>query len=151
MEHTIIESPPCVLIGLAARIEPATAMETIGSLWARVLGEGALDRIGGRLDRHTLLAAYTDYAGDETAAYTLMLGVPVRDDAVAPSGLVRRAFAGRRVASIRACGVVPDVVRRTWSEVHASSLDRTFTVDYERYDRRTMGPQTPIELWIAVR
>lgn len=151
MEHEVIESSSCVLIGFAARIEPATAMETIGNLWGRVLGEGGLDAVEGRLDGHTLIAAYTDYETDETGPYTLMVGVPVGDDAEAPEGMVRRAFEGRRVASIHARGAVPAVVQATWMQIHASALPRAFSVDYERYDLREMGPQTPVEFLIAVR
>lgn len=151
MEHEVIESSACTLVGLATRVEPTTAMETIGGLWGRVLGEGVLDEVKGRRDGHTLIAAYTDYETDETGPYTLMVGVPVRDDADAPEGMMRRAFEGHRVASIRVQGAVPAVVRTTWLEIHASPLPRAFTVDYERYDLRAMGPQTPIEFQIAIR
>lgn len=151
MEHEIIETPTNVLVGLCVRVDPEDAMGTIGALWGRVLADRALDGVDGRLDAYSLLAAYTDYATDETGPYTLMVGVPVRTDAATPEGLVRRKFGAQRAASIRVRGSVPVVVQQTWAAIHTSSLERSFTVDYERYDLREMGPQTPIEFMIAVR
>lgn len=150
MQHELIESPALFVVGLAIRTSNAEAGQTIAAAWHRVHGEGLFDQIPNRRDDHTMLGVYTDYESDENGPYTFMVATPVVGTAAVPSGLERREFAARPTAKIVAQGPMPDIVQTTWQDIYRANLPRSYTVDLEIYDTRKMGPQTNLELHIAL-
>lgn len=150
MEHELIQSGELTVVGTTLRTKNAEAAVTISAAWHRFLSEGFLERIEHRIDAHTLVAVYTDYASDENGAYTFMVGAPVSQAGDLPEGTQRRVFPAQRSAKIRACGRMPDVVQATWRQIYSSALRRSFSFDYERYDARRMGPDAELEIFVGL-
>lgn len=82
---------------------------------------------------------YTDYEGDETQLYTLILGCRVAEDAPLAPGLVMRRIAAARYAVLDGSGPQPESVIATWRSVGAGALPRAYSADFDRYDAARPG------------
>lgn len=148
------------LIGIAVRTSNAkemTADGLIGKQWARLFQEGILENIPNKADS-SVIAVYTDYAGDHNGEYTYVLGARVTSDAKVPAGMVAKKIpSGKFAVFTSEKGPAPQVVPALWMKINslpkdAVGADRVYKADYEVYDERARDPQNlQIDVYIGVR
>lgn len=147
-----ISQGPFDVIGISLRADntdPAVG-EKIGAHWQRFFSDGIAGRIPGRADE-AFIAVYTDYEGDETKPYSLIVGCRVEGDASAPDGMVKVHVPAQSYAMTTAKGPMPGAVVEAWQAIWNSELKRAFTADFEVYDQRAADPSNAeVDIYTAV-
>jgi predicted transcriptional regulator YdeE len=90
MNPVMVDESGFVVIGVAARTSNAREMTgkgIIGEQWGRFLQENLLSQIPNKMDS-AIVAVYTDYASDQDAEYTFVIGARVRAGTEAPTDMV---------------------------------------------------------------
>lgn len=140
------------VIGIALRADnsdPAVG-EKIGAHWQRFFSEGVPGRIPNAVDGASI-AVYTDYEGDHSKPYTLIVGLRVAADAEPPDGMVKVHVPAQTYAMITAKGPMPDAVVEAWQTIWASDLTRAYSADFEVYDDRAQDPaHAEVDILIAI-
>ena len=160
MNPQVKEQPEFTVIGIAARTSNAkemTADGQIGKTWMKFMQEGVFGKIPNKADS-SILAVYTDYAGDHTGDYTYLLGARVKSDAEVPPGMVARNIpAGKFAVFTTEKGPAQQVVPAAWMKINslppsAVGADRTYRADYEIYDERAKDPQNlQVDVYVGIR
>lgn len=126
---------PFYLIGIAKRTsnEGTQAIAAIGALWQQWQEENLSARIP-NLSGPEFCCVYTNYEGDYTAPYEVILGHKVSSLDNIPEGLVGHTVTGGTVAEYTAKGTALDqAVGNTWRGIWASDLKRAYQSDFELY------------------
>ena len=140
------------VVGIVLRADnsdPAVG-EKIGAHWQRFFADGIPGKIAGRID-DAIVAVYTDYAGDYTQPYSLVVGCRVTNEAVAPEGLVKVHVPAQTYAVMTAKGSMPGAVVNAWQAIWSSDLERSYTSDFEVYDHRAADPENAeVDIYTAI-
>ena len=134
MEYEIVTLKEKIAVGISAQTNnTASDMGTvIGGLWNRFYNEGVYASVPGKVNKNTL-GIYTDYAGDETADYTVMVACETtKEPSVADGYSVLRIPAGR-YAKFVIHGDMVQAVGAAWQEIWQMDLPRTYLYDFEEY------------------
>lgn len=116
------------------------AAEDINALWLRFFEDAIGDKIPGRTG-DSIYAAYTDYQGDHTQPYRVIIGCEVQHNSPPPGGLVQHFIPPSRYAVFPSIGEQPASLIRTWERIwDMSALPRSFKTDYELYGPRFFEP-----------
>ena len=154
---TIRDMDAFMLAGIEIRTTNAAEMTGEGLIprqWERFMREEMAGRIPHRIDDN-ILAVYTEYARDEHAEYSFLLGARVSSEAGIPDGMtLKRVPAGRYWVLTSERGPVWRVVPETWKRVWENSPGtvRSFQADFEIYDQRAANPENAVvEIWVGLR
>lgn len=141
------------LIGISVRTsnDPGLAEKDIPALWMQWQTGNYQQRIRNRMD-DDLYCVYTDYEGDHTAPYTVLLGCKVTSLHDIPEGMTGRSFDSATYQVFTAQGNSSEgAVFRTWQQIWNTPLDRTYRADFERYDHRAVpGPDAQVDIFIGI-
>lgn len=126
--------------------------QDIVELWQRFFSEKVLDKIPNKLDS-SIYSVYTEYEGDHTKPYTAILGCKVANLAEIPIGMVGKTILGGKFAKFTAKGNLNQgVVFSEWLKIWNMQLDRTYTADFELYDKKAQNPEdAEVDIYIAIR
>lgn len=143
---------PFNIIGLAVRTtnENGQAVKDIPVLWGKFLGENKIADIPGIVENN-IHCVYTDYEGDHTKPYTVLLGMKVSSLENIPEGMTGMSFAGGNYSKHSYAGdLTTGLVTNAWHEIWKTSTDRAFTADFEVYDASKPNPNdTAVDIFIA--
>lgn len=123
----------------------------IPALWKRIHEGGVLEKVPAQGAPPSPVAVYTDYEGDHSQAYRLVVGAVADAAAATPPGFARATIPAGRYLRFGARGEMPQVVIDTWKAVWAyfaanPGETRAYTTDFETYpDAHT------VEIHIAVK
>jgi predicted transcriptional regulator YdeE len=131
------------VIGIARRTSNADgrSVEDIPATWGEFLRQNAAAKIPGRVTPPVMYAVYSDYAGDWRGDYSYMIGCGVKRGSTVPEGMEIRHIPSQTYAVFTAKGQMPDEILAVWSLVWLSELPRTYTYDFEVYDKRFTNPK----------
>lgn len=154
MDYEIVKLEEKKVVGIAARTNnSAPEMKTvIGGLWGRFFGDGVYDAINNKRDGKAL-GIYTDYAGDETAEYSILTACEVEPgvgNQVQPEGTVTRIIPGGNYAKFVVKGDLHQAIAEFWQELWRMELARTFVCDFEEYQNGD-ADNAEIHVYIGVR
>lgn len=159
MTHKLITLPSFHFTGLPLRTSNDKINE-IGAHWGKFYSEKIIDKIPGKID-NKVLALYTDYEGDHTKPYTLILGCRVDSTRgttnTAPrrapgEELVSRTIPEAKYAVFTAKGKMPDCIVKTWGEIWNSGIYRAYNFDFEVYGEKSPNPEdVEVEIYISVK
>ncbi|WP_222981793.1 GyrI-like domain-containing protein [Flagellimonas meishanensis] len=130
------------IVGIAARTSnnAGKAERDIPKLWDKFMAENTLNRIPNKVD-HTIYAIYTDYEGDHTQPYTIVIGCNVSSLDNIPEDMTVKIVPESNYTQFIAKGdLTKDAVINTWMEIWNTDLNRTFTTDMEIYGEKAMNP-----------
>ncbi len=153
MQEVKIE--PFKLIGISIRTtnEYEKAKTDIGELWGKFMGEDILNKIPNKVDG-TIYSLYTDYEGDHTKPYTVVLGCKVESlDGEIPSGMIGRSFTGGNYIKTTARGdLAQGLIIREWEKIWEMDLERVFTADFEMFGEKAQNPNdAEVDFLVAVK
>ena len=93
---------------------------------------------------------YCDYEGGIMDPYSLVIGHKVDAIDQVPEGMVVKVLPKTSYAVFRAVGSHPDSLIATWGEIWQSSLNRTFSGDFELYGAKFSADPKEVEVYIAI-
>ncbi|MEQ9438915.1 MAG: effector binding domain-containing protein [Cyclobacteriaceae bacterium] len=148
----IIEKTSIIGIALKTTNANAQAASDIPTLWQRFLSEAVAARIPNKLDDR-IFSVYTDYEGDYTQPYTLLLGcaVPTLDNI--PKGMIGKTFpTGAYQHFIAAGNLAEGIVYQVWERIWNSDISRAYTADYEIYGEKAQNSENAeVDIYIALQ
>lgn len=159
MKPKTTESAGFEVIGMQARTNNSQESGPDGAIpkqWQRLFVENMLGRIPDRLDQ-SIVAVYTNYAGDWNGDYTYILGTKVKSGAKAPEGMVSKSIpAGTYVEFVSKRGPSKKVVPEMWQDVWKyfqmpGSPSRAYGADYEVYDDLSDPANVQVRLYVGVK
>ena len=154
MSHThetrddVVTRDEIVVVGIATRTSNSAEMEGAGAipaLWGRFWGDGVAASIPNRTNVQQTVAVYCDYEGDETGAYTLIVGCEVSDATTVPDGMVSRRIPAARYRTVSTDrGALAEVAGAAWRRIWndgALKAQRAFVADIEVYGEEAVDPE----------
>lgn len=129
MSHTLRRRPAFTLVGIACRAsndDPAS----IGALWGAFFAGGGAAQIPNRVDDR-IHSLYTDYEGDHTQPYTVVLGCEVTEVGGLADGLAAHMVPAAKYAVFEAAGPQPQTLIETWMRIWETPLERTYSADFD--------------------
>lgn len=150
MEYEIVQMEEQMVAGVSARTNNMSPDmgAVIGGLWKRFYGEGIYGSIPGKTDGKAL-GIYTDYAGDEKADYTVLVGCRVLSEPEGEGLTVRRMPAGP-YARFVIRGNMVQAVAAAWEAIWKMDLPRSFQYDYEEYQDDSMD-HAEIHIYVGLK
>lgn len=141
------------IVGIATRTsnDQGKAEKDIPQLWQKFMGQGVPSRIHNKVD-DTIYAIYTDYEGDHTKPYTLVIGCNVANLDNIPEDMTVKMVPAANYTKFTAKGdLTKDAVINAWMKIWKTPLKRTYTTDVEIYGEKAMNPEDgEAEILIAV-
>ena len=160
MNPKILDQPEFRVVGIETRTSNSHEMAGTGriaQLWGRFFQENVASRIPDKLD-DTILAVYTDYAGDHNGEYTLVIGARVNAGAQPPTGMTARTVPASRYAVFTSeKGPVEKVVPAAWRKIWSTAKntlggDRAYIADFEVYDERAADPrEAQVDIYVGIK
>ncbi|MCK4934282.1 MAG: AraC family transcriptional regulator [Simkaniaceae bacterium] len=142
------------VIGIAVKTsnEEGKAEVDILGLWNKFLSENIFEKIP-NVASHEIYSVYTDYEGDYTAPYTVILGCKVETLDSIPEGMVGKKIPASKYDKHLAKGNLEEgVVFEAWQEIWKSQKNRTYTADFEVYGEKAKDPENAeVDIYIAVK
>jgi predicted transcriptional regulator YdeE len=145
MTPVLIHKPGFTMAGISTRTsnDLETNQETarIPVLWGRIFKENIFEKIPSKVSPGGLVAVYTDYEGDHTTPYTLVVGAVIQNqsDAVIPTGMVTQNVPAQDYLQFPVRGKMPDALIQAWRDIW-SYFDgtkphlRTYQADFEEHN-----------------
>jgi len=151
MEKTRIDD--IKIIGIQTRtVNDGAAEKDLPALWERFMTEQIMDSIP-NLKSDKIYCLYTNYEGDHTQPYDVILGCQVSTTEEVPKGMVKHEIKAGDMAKFTAKGslVNGEAVVNTWYEIWKADIDRSFTTDFEVYDERSENrDHAEVDIFIAL-
>lgn len=147
------------VIGIAERTSNAAEFSgkgKIGPLWKRFFDEEILTKIPHKAD-NAIIALYYDYESNKDGAYTILIGARVTSTQEIPLGMVHCHVPAQKYAVFTTeRGIVWQQVVKTWQFIwqfeDESKLNRSYVVDYQLYDQRSMNPNDGVvDIYIGIK
>ena len=122
------------IIGIEVRTsnQPNEAEKEIPQLWERFDQNGGTEQVPNKINGDSV-ALYTEYEGDYTEPYTLVIGSEVSSCDEIPDGFVCKEVPAATYAVFKVQGNFPESVGSTWAQIWQTPLNRTYTGDMEVY------------------
>lgn len=139
------------IIGMSLRTDNSEdGLKKIKEHWQNFTLNKTLEKIPDRKS-DDIYAVYTDYAGDHSMPYSLILGAGVSTNKTVPDGMVLIKVPSQKYAIFPVIGAMPDALIQKWSEIHTIDLKRTYTTDFELYSKLPNSQQEySISIHIAI-
>ncbi len=124
----------------------------IGELWQRFMAGKIIDKIPNKLDDN-IYCLYTDYQGDYTEPYTVILGYKVNSNASAVEGMTLKKVNGGMFTQFVAKGNLTEgAVYNEWAKIWNISADRVYDTDFEVYGKNAMNPENAeVDIFVAFK
>lgn len=146
--------PAFKIIGISVRTtnENEQAMKDIPAQWAKFMGEGIAEKIPNRVD-HENIAMYTNYAGDYSQPYDMILGCRVSSLDDVPAGMVGKEVPATEYAKFEAKGdLTGPGVAEVWYSIWEAPIGRAYIADFEVYGERAMNPKDGIaDIYVSIK
>jgi predicted transcriptional regulator YdeE len=150
---TIKKIPAKTVVGISRRTSNAEGRCTkdIPATWSVFLQQNAAAKIKSRALPPAMYAVYSGYESDWRGEYAYLIGCGVTRAGTVPEGMEVRQIPAQTCAVFTAKGQMPDEVLAIWSMVWLSDLPRTYTYDFEVYDKRFTSPkQKEVDVCVAI-
>ncbi|MEM7483627.1 MAG: GyrI-like domain-containing protein [Bacteroidota bacterium] len=150
---TTTKTNELTIVGIAVRTsnQNGKAQHDIPKLWQQFGQENVSNRVPNKIN-DTIYAVYTDYEGDHTKPYTLVIGYNVASLNNIPEDMTVKIIPTSNYKKFTAKGnLTKDAVINTWMEIWNTDLKRTYTADIEVYGEKAIDPTNgEAEILIAV-
>lgn len=153
VKPVIRKIPAFTVVGVTRRTcnGDGRSIQDIPSVWKDFLTMNAGAKIKNRSVPPVMYAIYSDYESDWTKEYNFLIGCGVTRAPDVPEGMTVRRIPEQTYAHFVAKGEMPQSLIEIWSAVWLSDLPRTYTYDFELYDKRFTRPANKeIDVYVAV-
>nr|WP_319377398.1 GyrI-like domain-containing protein [uncultured Methanoregula sp.] len=153
IRYTIRKVPERTVVGISKRTCNADgrSIDDIPACWKEFLSQNSTAKIKNRAIPPTLYVVYSDYASDWRGEYSFLLGCGVTRAETVPEGMEVRRIPAQTYAVFNVKGKMPDELLGIWSTIWLSELPRTYTYDFEVYDKRFTRPASKeVDVYVAI-
>jgi predicted transcriptional regulator YdeE len=124
--------------------------------WKRFFEEEIVRNIPNSVRPDIIFAVYTNYQSDHKGEYSLILTARVSSLESIPAGMTGITIPPSRYLVFPAIGKMPDSIIRTWGNIwkyfyESTQYTRSYTADFEIYDKRSQSENPEVDIYIAVR
>ncbi len=150
MDYQIVTLKEKKVMGLNARtsnVDPAMGV-IIGGLWERLFGEGLFDAIPDKTGESSI-GLYSDYEEGAAGKYDITVGCEVNSSDNVLKDMVLKVIPEGHYAKFVIIGDM-SAVGKSWGDIWAADLKRTFTGDFEEYVSVRENGEYEIHIYIAV-
>ncbi|MEK3887580.1 GyrI-like domain-containing protein [Bacillus sp. FSL K6-3431] len=129
----------------------------IPDLWGKYYEEGVEQKILHQEDPSQTLGLYSNYESDVTGEYTFSTGKIVTDINNMPQNMMMMKVPAAKYAVFTTeIGPITEIVPKAWYQIwnwfERKDLERTYSGDFECYDRRSKDPnKTQVDIYIAIK
>lgn len=142
------------VIGISIRTTNANkqAMNDIPAHWQKWMDIDGPSLIDHKVD-DSVLAIYTNYEGDYTEPYDMIIGCRVGSTDSIPDGMVALEVPASSYHLYHAKGdLTQGAVAEAWYKIWEDNIDRRYTCDYEVYDERAQDPtNAKVDIYVSVK
>ena len=151
MQTHVIDQIYVIGIELRTVNQPGRADVEIPQHWDRFIRENVLEGIPHKKNEKVFVL-YTDYEGDFTQPYSMIIGCEVASLTEIPDGLVGKTIPAGTYALFPAEGAFPESVMQAWQDIWNSSVNRAYTVDFETYPADFQEVEEPrVDIFIGLK
>lgn len=160
INQTQVHLASMILAGVEARTDnrrEAGPDGCIPGLWQTFMNAELSELAGVQQPQYTYVL-YTDYESDVNGAYTVRIGHEWESESAAlKAGVTPSALPASKYIVFKATGgsvqqVVIEAWHYIWAWFESSALVRTYTGDFERYDKAGFDPEhAVVEICIAIQ
>lgn len=151
---TSIKKESLDIVGISARTsnQNGKAAKDIPALWQKFMTENIASKVPNRIN-DTIYALYTDYEGDHTKPYTIIIGYNVSSLDNIPEDLtVKIVPEANYIKFITKGDLTKDAIINKWVQIWNMNLQRSYTTDIEVYDDKAINPTNgEAEILIAIK
>ncbi len=144
---------PFALVGISMKTSNAEgkAVQDIPQLWNRFMTEGIAAKIPNKIEE-AVFCVYTDYEGDHSMPYSVILGCKVANLEEIPEGMIGKPIPGGNYEKRTAKGNLKEgALVEAWHKIWNEDLPRVYTADFEVYGGKTQNPlDAEVDIFIAV-
>lgn len=120
------------IIGIATRASNQ-APEKIGAFWHQFFANNITSLIPNTISPH-IFCLYTDYEGDHTNPYKMIIGHEVSTLDHIPAGLEGREFEYEHYDHITLPQGNPESTLKAWQEIWANGRPRAYKLDFQKHN-----------------
>ncbi|HMT02466.1 MAG TPA: GyrI-like domain-containing protein [Burkholderiales bacterium] len=124
----------------------------ISELWKKFINDNIIDQISNKID-DSIYCIYTDYEGDYTNQYLVLLGCKVSSSDFIPDGLVVKKIGGGNYnMHIVKGNILQGIVLKQWKSIWNSNISRAYTCDFEVYNKDLNNHEnTIVKIFVAIK
>ncbi len=132
--------------------ENGQSAQDISNLWSKFIAENTLNKISGRLDDN-IYCLYTDYEGDYTQPYTVILGCKVDGQHSLVEGMRLKKVNGGTFSKFVAKGNLSEgVIYQEWLKIWGVKADRVYDTDFEVWGENAKNPNdAEVDIYVAFK
>lgn len=119
------------IVGIS-KVVANNEVDKINEFWGRFLQSNIKSQLNNILS-DDLYSIYTNYQGDYTQPYKLLLGYQVSLDSETPEGLDSVLIPDANYERDIVKGEMPLVVFSAWQKIWSNGRKRAYDLDYDRY------------------
>ncbi len=151
MDYEIVSIKEKKIVGLSAHTSNSSPnmQSVIGTLWNRFFSEGIFQKIENKVG-FTTIGLYSDYSNGNQD-YNITVGCEVSNTDNIPTGTVEKIIPGGKYAKFIVIGDVKEAVGEFWERFQKTTIERTFTGDFEEYIADENGNCNQIHIYIAIK
>ena len=149
----VVEIGKLLIIGIFVTTtnQDGKSQTDIGKLWQQFYAQNIIERIPNKVGSE-VYAVYTNYEGDHTQPYDLLIGCAVSSTEDIPKGMKGVAIAGGSYHKIEAEGENTQVaVFNAWQQIWSSEMNRAYQTDFERYEATEVPGVFDISVFVGVK
>ncbi|KEJ00913.1 transcriptional regulator [Clostridium botulinum A2B7 92] len=150
----VVEKDKMIIVGKEIRTtnKDGAFMSVIPKLWEEFENKKLGDKILNKVNKNEFLGLYTDYENKEMGLYSFMVGFQVTDTNSIPKGMTYKVIPATKYCVVTAKGKMPDKIGEAWGYIWNSGLQRTYTGDFELYDKRYDKSQnSEVDIYVAIK
>ena len=133
-QNKIISLPQINIIGIEVKTtnQNNKSQKDIAALWQKFYSQNFLSQIPNKLDNQ-IVCLYTNYEGDFTKPYSVIIGCKVKKLTAISNKLVAKTIPAAKYIVFEAKGELPNAIIKAWEKIWSSDITRSYTNDFEIY------------------
>ncbi|ENK1243534.1 effector binding domain-containing protein [Clostridium botulinum] len=150
----IVEKSEMIIVGKEVRTtnKDGAFMDIIPKLWEEFKTQKLGDKILNKVNENEILGLYSDYENKEIGLYSFMVGFQVTDTNSIPKDMTYKVIPASKYCVVTAKGKMPDKIGKAWGYIWNSDIQRTYTGDFELYDKRYDGSEnSEVDIYVAIK
>ncbi len=148
LPYKTVQKTSFTIVGLALTTSNLSAAYEIPPFWDQIRDSNVLSLIPNKVSEN-IYGLYTDYEGDHTASYTLVVGCEVSSVGKIPDEMIVKTVPSANYAVFTAKGHYPQSVYEAWLSIWNLNLPRSYSGDFELYGEK-FQKDSEVDIYIAV-
>lgn len=140
------------MVGISIKTTNANNQSQIDiqKLWERFFQENISSKIINKQD-DSIHVVYTDYEGDFSKPYRIIIGYPVSSVDQLSSDLTIKVIPALNYEIFKVSGKYPECLLKAWKDIWESDLNRAYAADLEIYAKNFNPNDAKLDIYISLK